>query len=46
VEEFVYALNAQAGNTNRRGKLSTVELLIKVACFVKEVNNIFDLKMS
>jgi hypothetical protein len=27
-------------------RLSTVDLLIKVACFVKEVNNIFNIKRS
>ncbi len=26
----------RAGNTNIRGRLSTVDLLIKVACFVKK----------
>jgi hypothetical protein len=29
------APNKQAGNTNRSGRLSTVDLLINVACFVK-----------
>jgi hypothetical protein len=29
-----------------RGCLSTVDLLIKVACFVTKVNNIYDLKLS
>jgi len=33
-----------AGNTNWRGRLSTVELLIKVAYFVKEANNILNIK--
>ncbi len=28
-------LIAKPGNTNCRGRLSTVDLLIKVACFVK-----------
>ena len=28
-------LTSQPGNTNRGGSLSTVDLLIKVACFVK-----------
>jgi hypothetical protein len=28
------------------GRLSTVGLLIKVACFVKKENNIFNIKMS
>ncbi len=27
-----------------RGRLCTVDLLIKVACFVKKVNNIFNVK--
>jgi hypothetical protein len=36
---------AQAGNT-KGGGLSTVDLLIKVACFVKDVNNIFNIKRS
>ncbi len=34
------------GNTNRRGRLSTIDLLIEVACFVKKVNNIFNIKRS
>ncbi len=34
------------GNTNYGGRLSTVDLLIKVACFVKKENNIFNIKMS
>jgi hypothetical protein len=29
-----------------RGRLSTVDLLIKVACFVKRENNIFNIKLS
>jgi hypothetical protein len=29
------------GNTNQRGSFSTIDLLIKVACFVKMVSNIF-----
>ncbi len=32
------------GNTNWGGGLSPVDLLIKVACFVKNVNNIFNVK--
>jgi hypothetical protein len=36
--------NALPGNTNWRGRLSTVDLLIKVACFVKRVNNNLILK--
>jgi hypothetical protein len=34
------------GNTNIGGRLGTVDLLIKVACFVKEVNDIFKIKRS
>jgi hypothetical protein len=34
------------GKTNGRERLSAVELYIKVACFVKEVNNIFDIKSN
>jgi hypothetical protein len=29
-----------------RGRLSMVDLLIKAACFVKNVNNIFNIKRS
>jgi hypothetical protein len=35
-----------AGNSNRGGRLSTVDLLIKVAGFVKKVNVIFNLERS
>jgi hypothetical protein len=34
------------GNTNWRGRLSTVDLFIEVACFVDKVNNIFIIKSS
>ncbi len=34
------------GNTNWRERLSTVDLLDKVACFVTKVINIFDIKTS
>ncbi len=34
------------GNTNWRGRLCTVYLLIKIVCFVKKVNKIFFLKSS
>ncbi len=37
---------AKPGNTNGGGRLSTADLLIKVACFVKKENNIFNIKMS
>ncbi len=33
-------------NTNRMGRLSTVDLPIKLACFVKKVNNIFNIKSN
>ncbi len=32
------------GNTNSGGRLSTIDLLIKVGCFVKKVNDIFNKK--
>ncbi len=32
----VICFEVKAGNSNRRGRLSTVDLLIKVACFVKQ----------
>jgi hypothetical protein len=35
-----------AGNTNLRARLSTVDLLIRIAYFVKKVNNVFDFKSS
>jgi hypothetical protein len=38
------SLKHQPGSTNRGERLSTVELLIKVACFVKKENNILKLK--
>ncbi len=34
------------GKSNRVERLSTVDLLIKVACFLKEVNNIFNKKVA
>jgi hypothetical protein len=34
----------RAGNTNKRGKLSTVDLLNNKACFVKKEKNIFNAK--
>jgi hypothetical protein len=36
----------QPGNTNRGGRLSTIDLLIEVACFVNIENIIFNFKMS
>jgi hypothetical protein len=38
--------NLQLGKTNYRGRNSTVDLLIKVACFVQDVNDIFNTKRS
>ena len=35
-----------SGNTNWGGRLSTVDLLIKVGCFAKKVNNIFIINRS
>ncbi len=29
-----------------RGRLSTVDLLVKIACFVTKVNNFFNIKSS
>ncbi len=43
-EEFSIEFSVTAGNTNRRDRLSTVDRLIKVGCFVKNVNNIFNIK--
>ncbi len=34
------------GNTNWRGRLSTVDLFIEVACFVDKINNILIIKSS
>ncbi len=34
---FERAVNVWPGNTNRRGRVGTVDLLIKVACFVKKI---------
>jgi hypothetical protein len=34
----------KAGNSNQGERLSTVDLLIKVTGFVKEVNNTFNLE--
>ncbi len=41
-----FKLSIIAGNTNCRGRLSTVDLLIMLACFCKKVNNVFDIKCS
>jgi hypothetical protein len=36
----------KAGNTNLRGKLNTVDFLVKVACFITKVDFIFNKNMS
>ncbi len=36
----------EGSNTNSGGRLSIVDLLIKVACFVKKENNIFNIKTA
>ncbi len=44
---FVFGkMSDRSGNTKLGLRLSTVDLLIKIACFVKEVNNIFSIKRS
>jgi hypothetical protein len=40
IKHFSSSLTLRTGNTIRSGRLSTVGLLIKVACFVKKENNI------
>jgi hypothetical protein len=42
----LYTAQLCKGKTNRRGRLSTVDLLIKVACFLTKVNNILNMKKS
>jgi hypothetical protein len=39
-------LESIQGALTQKGRLSTVDLLIKVAWFVKKVKNIFNIKMS
>jgi len=36
----------EAGNAYRRERLSTIDLLIKAACFVKKVNNVYHIKIN
>jgi hypothetical protein len=36
----------EAGNTDKGRRLSTVDPLINLACFVRKENNIFNIKMS
>jgi len=42
----VKTMIVEAGNANQGGRLSTVDLLITVACFVKKALNIINIKMS
>ncbi len=42
---FIAAI-VEAGNTHRRGRLLTVDLLINLTCFVKKVNNTFNVKSA
>jgi hypothetical protein len=44
IRSTILKFNLKAGNTIIGGRLSTVDLLIKVACFVKNVNNVFNIK--
>jgi hypothetical protein len=44
IKRIVSKVNS--GNTNLEERLSTVDLLIMVACFVKKENDIFNLKIS
>ncbi len=44
IEDSNHGRSIEAGNANREGRLGTIELLIKVACSVKKVNNVFILK--
>jgi hypothetical protein len=46
VEHLPHHPKVEAGNTILRGRLSTVALLNKVACFVKHLNNIFIIIMK
>ncbi len=43
---LMYHDHVYAGNINWRGRLCTVDLFIKLACFVTKVNYIFSIKMS
>jgi hypothetical protein len=40
----ITTLSISAWTSNQRGRLSTVDLLIAVGCFVKQVNNVFIIK--
>jgi hypothetical protein len=39
-------LKLDQGTLTERGRLNTVDLLTKIACFETKVNNIFNIKMS
>jgi hypothetical protein len=41
---FIHNVSVTPGNPNWRGRLSTVDLTIKVACFCKKVNNVCNIK--
>jgi hypothetical protein len=43
---LIFASNATPENTNKGGELSTVDLLIKLACFVSTVNDIFSINVA
>jgi hypothetical protein len=43
---IVEATNSQPGIPNGEGRLNTVDRLIEVAGFVKNVNNMFGIKRS
>ncbi len=40
-----FGSDSLSGNANWRGRLSTIDLLIKVACFGTKINHIFNIKM-
>ncbi len=41
---FCYVTHFSSGNTNWRGRLCTINLLIEIGCFVAKLNNIFNEK--
>ncbi len=42
----VSVITPKAGNTNWRGRISTIDLLIRIACFVTQVNDSVNIKSS
>jgi hypothetical protein len=44
IEDSNHRRSIEAGNANREGRLGTIELLIKVVCYVKKVNIVFIFK--